>query len=243
MYRLHYVRNSTWDLLRYADHCNLGTPPRLTLGNFSLFSCDASIWSSIGQLLTAESRGPWSQRIAGEAERAVPHRCPQLAVNYSSLTRKMMHRNSRSTASVRTVRPIPSGTDRADCHARTRFRHNFNVSAVFNFIWGLKLNPIPDRALGCILYTYCRLRHAARRKRLQRSRGVRRRTRFPGTASVSRRSRILIYNSSKTSPCRERATIWSYLFLDVFNVTVGGIRNFGSMAKATAIVFAGVFGW
>jgi len=132
-----YIRNSTWDLLRYADRNLL--PPTFDATGLPVFPATRPN-GSIGQLLRAESRGHSSyDGLLVKLNAQLPHRS-SVAVNYT-LSRTRPDAPEFSFDGIGTLLdPFHPALDRAD--STLDVRHNFNVSAIFNFVWGLKLNPI-----------------------------------------------------------------------------------------------------
>ena len=233
-----YVRNSTWDLLRYADR-NLGTPA-FDASGVPVFPATRPI-TNIGQLLTAESRGHSSYNgLLVKLNAQLPHRS-QLAVNYTFSHTKDDAPEFSFDGISSLLDPFHPALDRAD--STLDIRHNFNVSAVFNFIWGLKLNPILIARSGAS-YTpivgFDTQRDANDyndRAVAQRNSSPRNSFRQPSFANLDLR-----FVKDITLPGEGHHLD---LFLDVFNVT--GCAESKLRCRIVELlrqcVFAGVFGW
>src|SRR5262249_45912461 len=132
-----FIRNSTWNLLRYADRNLL--PPTFDAAGTPVFPATRPN-TTIGQLLTAESRGHSSYNgLLLKLNAQLPRRS-SLAVNYTFSHTKDDAPDFSFDDIGTLLNPFQPALDRAN--SSLDVRHNFNVSAVVNLVKGFKLNPI-----------------------------------------------------------------------------------------------------
>jgi len=132
-----YLRNSTWDLQRQVDG-NL-FPPTIQPDGLPLFS-SARPLPGIGRLLVNESGAHSSyDALLMTMTLQLPRRS-QLTANYTLSRTRDDDAGFGPFAPDLTLNPFDPGREVA--YSTLDGRHNFNLNAVVNFLWGLKVNPV-----------------------------------------------------------------------------------------------------
>jgi hypothetical protein len=132
-----YVRNSTWDLQQLLNQ-NL-SPPTYDSSGLPIFPTvrpDANI----GQLLVNQSSAHSSyDGLLLTANFQLPHRS-QIAANYTLSRTRDNNSNLGPFSLVSTLNPFDLAAEGA--YSSFDVRNSFNLSAITNLPWGVKVNPI-----------------------------------------------------------------------------------------------------
>lgn len=132
-----YLRNSTWNLQQQLDR-NL-FPPSIQKDGLPVFSTTRPL-PGVGRLLINESGGHSSyDALLATVTMQLPRRS-QLTANYTLSRTWDDVAGFGPFAPDLTLNPFDPGREGA--YSVLDARHNFNVNAVMNFFWGLKVNPV-----------------------------------------------------------------------------------------------------
>jgi hypothetical protein len=132
-----YHRNSTWDLQQRLDR-NL-FPPAIAASGLPVFP-NARPISGVGRLLVNESGAHSSyDGFLMTAVLQLPRRS-QLTANYTLSRTRDNDASLGPFAPDLTLNPFAPGAERA--YSSLDARHNLNVNALVNLLWGVKINPV-----------------------------------------------------------------------------------------------------
>lgn len=134
---LGYLRNSTWDLQQRLDRNLLS--PTITATGLPVFPNSRPV-STLGRLLVNESGAHSSYDgllLTGTFQLS---RRSQLTANYTLSRTRDDDASLGPFAPDLTLNPFNPSAERA--YSSLDARHSFNVNAVVNLFWGLKINPV-----------------------------------------------------------------------------------------------------